>query len=181
MRCRGLGRPTGCLQGRRGRVRRRVPTSQKDRALMAGLRSVLLTREGLCASREHRKGRAVAWSLPRSLARCRIWWGSLALSKWEMQPSPGDADERRRDGRCPNNARNRGRRRPRRSLPVAPGQLRYSAPIGILPLLSGLQRKGTHPRQLPGSNSCRGMHRCWLCALILRFLMRSVMTTKHII
>ena len=63
----------------------------------------------------------------------------------------------------------------------APGQLRYSAPIGILALLSGLQRKGTHPRQLPGSNSCRGMHRCWLCALILRFLMRSVMTTKHII
>ena len=67
------------------------------------------------------------------------------------------------------------------SLPVAPGQLRYSAPICILPLLSGLQRKGTHPRQLPGSNSCRGMHRCWLCALILRFLMRSVMATKHII
>ena len=63
----------------------------------------------------------------------------------------------------------------------ASGQLPYSAPIGILPLLSGLQRKGTHPRQLPGSNSCRGMHRCWLCALILRFLMRSVMTTKHII
>ena len=57
----------------------------------------------------------------------------------------------------------------RRSLPVAPGQLRYSAPIGILALLSGLQRKGTHPRQPPGSSSCRGMHRCWLSALILRF------------
>ena len=59
---------------------------------------------------EHRKGRTAAWSLPRSLARCRIWWGSLALSKWEMQPSPGDADERRRDGRCPNNARAERRR-----------------------------------------------------------------------
>ena len=30
--------------------------------------------------------------------------GAASLRKWEMQPSPGDADERRRDGRCPNNA-----------------------------------------------------------------------------
>ena len=36
--------------------------------------------------------------------------GSLALGKWEMQPSPGDADERRRHGRCPNNARAERRR-----------------------------------------------------------------------
>ena len=59
---------------------------------MAGLRSVLLTREGLCASREHRKGRAAAWSLPRSLARCRIWWG---------QPEEmGDAAQPRRRRRA---------------------------------------------------------------------------------
>ena len=59
---------------------------------MAGLRSVLLTREGLCAVRaartELRKGRAAAWSLPRSLARCRIWWAALHWGNGRCSPAP---------------------------------------------------------------------------------------------
>ena len=89
MRYRGLGRPTGCLQGRRGRVRRRVPTSQKDSS--HGWLAIRFAHE---RGALHRGPRGPNFAKD-ALRRCpyRVRWraagfggAALALRKWEMQP-----------------------------------------------------------------------------------------------